>query len=360
MDMIDILKAAVELNASDIHMYIGRPPMVRVRGVITELANYPVITAEESKKLIYSILYEDQIQRFEENMELDSSFDIPGISRFRVNVLLQKNGVEAVLRIISSKIPDPKSLGLADNIIGLTKLPRGLVLVTGPTGSGKSTTLASLLDIINKTRPEHILTIEDPIEFVFESSQCIVRQRELGTNTTSFQKALKHALRQDPDIIFIGEMRDLETISLAITAAETGHLVFGTLHTQDAAQTVDRMVDVFPAHQQQLVRTQLANTLKAVICQILLPMKDGRRRIAAREVMIVTHAIGSLIREGKTHMIYSAMETGAKFGMTTLDASLAELIKQGLVEPEIALSKAQNPDLVRMKAGLPQPRQPRP
>ena len=255
MDMIDILKAAVGLNASDMHMFIGKPPLVRVRGVIQELPNYPVITAEESKRLIYSILYDDQIQRFEQNMELDSSFDLPGIGRFRVNVLVQKNGVEAVLRVISSKIPDPKTLGLTNAIMELTKLPRGLVLVTGPTGSGKSTTLASLLDIVNKTRPDHILTIEDPIEFVFESDRSIVRQRELGTNTLSFQNALKHALRQDPDIIFIGEMRDLETISLALTAAETGHLVFGTLHTQDAAQSVDRMVDVFPPHQQQLVRT---------------------------------------------------------------------------------------------------------
>jgi twitching motility protein PilT len=355
MDMIDILKAAVELNASDVHVFIGKPPMVRVHGTIAELPNYPVITAEESKKLIYSILHDDQVLRFEEDMELDSSFDIPGIGRFRVNVLVQKNGVEAVLRIISSKIPDPEALGLTNAIIELTKLPRGLVLVTGPTGSGKSTTLACLLDIINRTRPEHILTIEDPIEYVFESRRSIVRQRELGTNTLSFQNALKHALRQDPDIILIGEMRDLETISLAITAAETGHLVFGTLHTQDAAQTVDRMVDVFPSHQQQLVRTQLAKTLKAVICQVLLPMKEGGRRVAAREVMIVTHAIGSLIREGKTHMIYNAIETGSKFGMITLDSSLAELIKRGLVEPDIALSKAYNQEQVRMRAGLPQP-----
>jgi twitching motility protein PilT len=356
MEMIDILKAAVGLNASDVHLYIGKPPLVRVNGVITELANYPAISAEEAKKLIYSILHDDQIKRFEANMELDSSFDISGVGRFRVNVLVQKNGVEAVLRIISSKIPDAQAISLTNPIIELTKLPRGLVLVTGPTGSGKSTTLASLLDIINKTRPEHILTIEDPIEYVFESSKCIVRQRELGTNTLSFQNALKHSLRQDPDIIFIGEMRDLETISLALTAAETGHLVFGTLHTQDAAQTVDRMVDVFPAHQQQLVRTQLASTLKAVICQILLPTKDGRRRIAAREIMIVTHAIASLIREGKTHMIYNAIETGSKFGMVTLDASLAELIKRDLVDPDIALSKAQNQDQVRLRAGLPQAR----
>jgi twitching motility protein PilT len=353
MDIIDILRAAVGLKASDIHICIGKPPMVRISGAITELAGQPVITAEESKRLIYSLLHDDQVRRFEENLELDSSLETPGVGRFRMNVLLQKNGVEAVLRIISAMIPDPKSLGITDAILELTKLPRGLILVTGPTGSGKSTTLACLLDIINKTRPEHILTIEDPIEYVFESERSLVRQRELGTNTHSFQNALKHAMRQDPDIIFIGEMRDLETISLAITAAETGHLVFATLHTQDAPQTVDRMVDVFPAHQQQLVRTQLAKTLKAVVCQILLPLKDGRGRVAAREVMVVTHAVGSLIREGKTHMIYNAIETGSRFGMVTMDSSLAELIKRGLVEPEIALSKAQNPEQVRMRAGLP-------
>jgi twitching motility protein PilT len=360
MDMIDIMKSAAELKASDIHIFIGKPPMVRVNGAITELANYPVITAEESKKMIYGILYEDQVQRFEEDMELDASFDIPGVSRFRVNVLVQKNGVEAVLRIISSNIPDPKTLGLTNPIIELTKLTKGLVLVTGPTGSGKSTTLACLLDIINQTRPEHILTVEDPIEYVFKSSKCIVRQRELGTNTNSFQQALKHALRQDPDIIFIGEMRDLETISLAISAAETGHLVFGTLHTQDAPQTVDRMVDVFPSHQQELIRSQLSSTLKAVICQVLLPRKEGGGRIAAREIMIVTPAIASLIREGKTHMIYSAIETGGKFGMITMDSALADLMKRGVVTPNAALSRAQNKDHVKMKAGIPPSTPPRP
>jgi twitching motility protein PilT len=353
MEMIDILKAAVKIKASDIHIYIGKPPMIRVNGSISPLPDFPEIKAEEAKRLVYSILYEDQIQRFEEHLELDSSFDVPGISRFRVNVLLQKNGVEAVMRIISSSIPDARTIGLSQTITELTKLPRGLILVTGPTGSGKSTTLACLVDLINKTRQDHILTIEDPIEYVYESGSCIVRQREVGTNTRSFQDALKHALRQDPDIILIGEMRDLETISLAISAAETGHLVLGTLHTQDAPQTVDRMVDVFPAHQQQLIRTQLANTLKAVICQILLPHRDGLNRVAAREIMIVTHAIASLIREGKTHMIYSAIETGAKFGMVSMDTALANLIKEKRVRATDAVSKAQNPDQVRMKAGLP-------
>ncbi|MEW6410296.1 MAG: type IV pilus twitching motility protein PilT [Nitrospirota bacterium] len=351
MEMLDILRAVVEKKASDIHIVVGKPPMVRVYGHIQPLEGFPELTAEDSKKLIYSLLYEDQIQRFEEKLELDCSYNVPGLSRFRVNVLLQKNGVEAVLRLIPSKIPDPKSLRLSPAILELTKLPRGMILVTGPTGSGKSTTLASLIDIINAERKEHILTIEDPIEFVYESKGCIVRQREVGAQTHSFSEALKHALRQDPDIILVGEMRDLETISLAVSAAETGHLVFGTLHTQDAPQTVDRVVDVFPPHQQQQIRVQLSTTLKAVICQQLIPRADGNGRAAAREVMIVTPAIANLIREGKTHQIYSAIETGLKFGMISMDMSLAELVKEKLVTLEEAMSKAQNPEAVRTRAG---------
>ena len=357
MEMLDIIKTAIEANASDIHLLIGKPPMIRRHGQVIPLVQFPVLTAEKSKELIYSMLYEDQIQRFEESLELDSSFEIPHVSRFRVNVLRQKNGVEAVLRVISSGIPDPKSLGLTAPIINLTKLPRGLVLVTGPTGCGKTTTLACLIEIINQTRKEHILTIEDPIEFVYESKGCIVRQREVGANTLSFNNALKHALRQDPDVILVGEMRDLETISLAISAAETGHLVFATLHTQDAPQTVDRIIDVFPPHQQQQVRTQLSTSLQAVICQQLLPRADGKGRVAAREVMIVTPAVSNLIREGKTHMIYSAIETGMKFGMMTMDTHLAMLVKERLVLPEEALSKAQNPEQLRMKLGAPGPGQ---
>lgn len=351
MEMIDILRAAVESAASDIHIVIGKPPMVRVRGSIGPLQGFPELTSDNTKALIYSMLYEDQIARFEEKLELDSSYNVPGLSRFRVNVLLQKNGVEAVMRLISSKIPNPKDLRLSDAIISLTKLPRGLVLVTGPTGSGKTTTLAALIDIINSERKEHILTVEDPIEFVYDTKNCIVRQREVGTQTQSFQSALKHALRQDPDVILVGEMRDLETISLAISAAETGHLVFATLHTQDAPQTVDRIVDVFPPHQQQQIRVQLGATLKAVICQQLLPSASGKGRVAAREVMVVTTAIANLIREGKTHQIYSAIETGTKFGMCTLEASLAELVKDKLVTLEEASSKANNPQSLASKLG---------
>lgn len=352
MEMIDVLRAAAERQASDIHILVGRPPMIRIRGAIEPLPGFPELSSEDTKRLIYSILYEDQVARFEEKLELDSSYNIPGLSRFRVNVLLQKNGVEAVLRLIPSTVPSPKEIGLTEAIIGLTNLARGLVLVTGPTGCGKSTTLACLIDIINQKRREHILTVEDPIEFVYEPKNCIIRQREVGSHTHSFLDALKHALRQDPDVILVGEMRDLETISLAISAAETGHLVFGTLHTQDAPQTVDRMVDVFPPHQQQQIRVQLSTTLKAVICQQLLPRAGGKGRVAAREVMIVTTAIANLIREGKTHQIYSAIETGAKFGMCTLDTSLAELVRLKAVSIEEALSKANHLQELAAKLGI--------
>ncbi len=355
MEMLDILKVAVKAKVSDIHIYIGKPPMVRHQGKMVPLKQFPEISAEEAKSLIYGILYEDQIQRFEENLELDASFDVPGLSRFRVNVLSQKNGVEAVLRVISSDIPNPLTLGLTEPILNLAKLPRGLVLVTGPTGSGKSTTLASLVEIINQTRKEHILTVEDPIEFVYESKGCIIRQREVGTNTLSFTEALKHALRQDPDVILVGEMRDLETISLAISAAETGHLVFGTLHTQDAPQTIDRIVDVFPSHQQEQVRTQLSASLQGVVCQQLLPRADGKGRVAAREIMIVTPAIANLIRQGKTHMIYSAIETGMKFGMISMDTHLGALVKQKTITLDVAMSRANDPNQVKMKAGPPGP-----
>lgn len=352
MELIEIMRAAVERSASDIHIVVGKPPIVRVRGYLEPLPNFPELTAEDTKSLIYSMLYEDQIARFEEKLELDSSYSIPGISRFRVNVLLEKNGVSAVMRLISSKIPNPKELRISDAIVGLTKLPRGLILVTGPTGSGKSTTLACLIDIVNADRKEHILTVEDPIEFVYEMKNCVVRQREIGLQTRSFLDALKHALRQDPDVILVGEMRDLETISLALTAAETGHLVFATLHTQDAPQTVDRIVDVFPPYQQQQIRIQLASTLKAVVCQQLIPRADAKGRVAAREVMMVTTAIANLIREGKTHQLYTAIETGSKFGMCTLETSLAELVRERLITAEEAAAKANNPEALRSKIGL--------
>ena len=351
MEFIDILRIAVKQGSSDIHLVIGKAPMIRLNGEINELPGFPPLSPEESKRLIYSILYDEQKQRFEENLELDCSFAVTNLARFRVNVLMHRAGVECVLRVISSKIPDPESLGIPTSVLEFANLPRGLVLVTGPTGSGKSTTLACLIDIINSTRREHILTIEDPIEFVYEAKKCIIRQREVGQSTRSFGAALKHALRQDPDVILIGEMRDLETISLAITAAETGHLCFATLHTTDAAQTVDRIIDVFPPHQQQQVRVQLSTVLKGVVCQSLIPIRDGGGRVAAREVMIVTPAIANLIREGKTHMIYNAIETGNKFGMVPLDRSLADLVNNGMVTFEDAMAKSSDPEKFRSLTG---------
>ncbi|OIO73906.1 MAG: type IV pili twitching motility protein PilT [Elusimicrobia bacterium CG1_02_37_114] len=347
MEMFEILRHAVEKGASDIHIVIGKPPMARVRGTIVPMEGFPEVTPEESKRLIYSVLYEDQRRKFEEKYELDCSTVIPKVARFRVNVFMQRNGVEAVLRVIPSKIPGPEEIFLPEMIVKLADLPRGLVLVTGPTGSGKSTTLACIMNIINQKRKDNIITIEDPIEFVYEHAGCIVRQREVGQHTHSFASALKYALRQDPDVILVGEMRDLETISAALTIAETGHLVFGTLHTSDAAQTIDRIIDVFPPHQQQQIRIQLASTLKTVISQVLLPRKDILGRIAAREIMIVTPAIANLIREGKTHQIYNAIETGAKYGMIGLDKALIELVKAQMVSQEDAVSKASNPEFVR-------------
>ena len=352
MELVEVLKTAAQAGASDIHLVIGKPPLMRLNGEIAEIPGFQKIGAEESKRLIYSILYEEQRAKFEENWELDCSFSVSGLARFRVNVLLQKNGVEAVMRVINSKIPTPEQLRLSKSITDLADLPRGLVLVTGPTGSGKSTTLATIMELINTKYADHILTVEDPIEFVYESKKAVFRQREIGQNTKSFSAALKSALRQDPDVILIGEMRDLETIQLAITAAETGHLCFGTLHTQDAPSTVDRIIDVFPPHQQSQVRVQLAVVLQAVVCQQLLTRKDGEGRIAAREVMIMTPAIWNLIREGKTHMIYGAIDTGAKHGMVPMDKALAELVRQGLVDPEEALNRAGNPETFKQLAGI--------
>jgi twitching motility protein PilT len=269
------------------------------------------------------------------------------VARFRVNVLQNRLGIEAVLRVINANIPTPQEIGFTPIMEEIATYPRGLVLVTGPTGSGKSTTLATLINLINTNRKEHILTIEDPIEYLYDSKSCIVRQREVGTSTQSFANALKSALREDPDVILVGELRDLETIQLAITASETGHLVFATLHTTDAPQTIDRVIDVFPPHQQQQVRVQLSTTLRAVVSQALLPTADGAGRVAAREVMIVTPAIANLIRESKTHMIYNAIDTGAKFGMVSLDKSLEELVKARKVKLDDALLKARDPQKVK-------------
>jgi len=329
--------------------------MVRLNGRIVPIPGAAALNAEACRQMIYAILLEEQRARFEEHWELDCSIEVPGISRFRVNVFVQKNGVAAVLRTISASIPTPAEIGLMPAMANLIDLPRGLVLVTGPTGSGKTTTLACLIELINQKHQKHILTIEDPIEFSYQDKNSIILQREVGRQTKSFAHALKHALRQDPDVILIGEMRDLETIQLAITAAETGHLCFATLHTQDAPTTVDRIIDVFPSHQQQQVRVQVSTVLQAVICQNLLQRKDGKGRVCAREFMRMTPAVGSLIRDGKTHQIYQAIEAGSKHGMIAMDQYLAFLIKQNLVSVDDACAIAHDAGMVKQLAGMSTP-----
>lgn len=342
-DIIPILEHAIGLMASDIHLLGGHPPMARVAGEILPFEDFGIFSPEDIKEMIYKILNDKQKKEFEDTLELDSSFHIPGISRFRLNVHMHMDGVGAALRVIPSEIPTPDDIGLSPILTDLTKLERGLILITGPTGSGKSTTLACLIELINQRSRRHIITIEDPIEFIYERDQCLITQRELGNQTHSFSNALKSALRQDPDIILVGEMRDLETIALALTAAETGHLVFSTLHTNDAPQSIDRIVDVFPPYQQEQIRVQLASELKAVISQILLPRADGLGRIAAREILIANQAITAIIRDGKTHQLYSAIETGASLGMIPMDRSLARLVKEGLISFADGLSKAHDP-----------------
>ncbi len=343
MELFEILKAGVEMGASDIHLTIGSPPLARVMGQIRELRGFEELTPETTQTLIYSILTEERQARFEARLELDCSINLTDMARFRVNVLRQQGAVEAVFRIIPAHIPSPEFLGLGPAIMGLADLPRGLVLVTGPTGCGKSTTLACMIEHINRTHNRHIITVEDPVEFVYSRKQSVIRQREVGADTHSFQDALRTAMRQDPDVILVGELRDLETVSLALTAAETGHLCLATLHTVDAAQTVDRIVDIFPPQQQQQVRVQLAGCLKGVVSQILLQRKDGAGQIAARELMVVNSAVSNMIREGKTHMLNGVIETGARHGMYSMDRSIEELTRRGLVGSRDALAKAHNP-----------------
>ena len=350
-ELAEILKLGVAKGASDVHIAPGRPPMARIQGEMIALDG-AVIEPDESRRMIFSMLYEDQRAKFEAAQELDTSLNVPGVSRFRLNVHEQRKGVGAVLRVIPSKIPTPQEIGLMPSVVKLAEMPRGLVLVTGPTGSGKSTTLASLIEGINVSRRKTILTIEDPIEFVYEDKASLIIQREVGSQTKSFSEGLRHALRQNPDVILVGEMRDLETIQLAITAAETGHLCFGTLHTQDAPTSVDRIVDVFPPNQQEQVRVQVSTVLRAVVSQILIPRKDGVGRVASREVMVGTPAVGNLIREGKTHMLYGAIESGAKFGMISMDQHLAFLVKNNMANFEDCLVKAHDAEGFKTMVGM--------
>ena len=347
MDLAELLKHAVESGASDLHLTASRPPMLRISGKLLPGGYETELNPDDTKALIYSILTDDQKAKFEEEHELDFSIGIPGLSRFRVNVFMQRGCVSGVFRTIGENIPGCDELGLSDTVKELALLPRGLVCVTGPTGCGKSTTLAAMINLVNQERDGHIITIEDPIEFLHPHIRSTINQRELGSDTYSFPRALKAVLREDPNVVLVGEMRDLETIAAALTLAETGHLVLSTLHTQDAAQTVDRIIDVFPPYQQEQIRVMLAATLKGVISQVLLPRTDGPGRVAAREVLVVTPAISALIREGKTHQIYSAIQTGGSYGMCTMEKSLADLHAAGLITDEDALSKANHPQELR-------------
>ena len=350
-DFADVLSRMVEVRASDVHLTPGFAPAIRVRGRISPLDDYEPLTPQQTREIVYSILNNDQRKRFEINQQLDFAYAIPGVARFRVNTYFQRGSISAAFRHIPDQIQSVEELGLPSIMTEFTKKPRGLVLVTGPTGSGKSTSLAAMIDMINREREEHILTIEDPIEFMHRHQGCIVNQREIGTDAPDFASALKAALRQDPDVILVGEMRDLETISTALTAAETGHLVFATLHTQSTSQTVDRVIDVFPAAQQGQVRMQMSIALQGIVTQQLLPTADGSSRVCASEILIPTPAIRNLIREGKTHQIYSAIQTSGSTGMQTMDAHLAQLFRQGKISRKLAEERAAVPEELRRLLG---------
>jgi twitching motility protein PilT len=335
-----LLEQMVAHNASDLHITVGSPPVLRLRGQLHRLEQLPRLSADDTRQLLYRILSTEQQKQLELNRQIDLSYSMPGLARFRVNIFSQRESLAGAFRLIPAELKTLEELGVPSSLYGLCDKPRGLVLVTGPTGSGKSTTLAALIDEINRNRADHIITIEDPIEFLHKHKRCIVNQRELGPDAVSFAEALRGALRQDPDVILLGEMRDLETIATALTAAETGHLVFATLHTQDAASTVDRLIDVFPAAQQGQVRAQIAGTLQGVVTQTLLPTADGQGRVPAVEILFPDDAVRNLIRQAKIEQIYSVMQTGTKRGMTTLEQSLAELVLRGAVTEEVALSRS--------------------
>jgi twitching motility protein PilT len=343
LEMPEILREVVRLRASDLHLGVGIPPTVRIHGKLVPL-DHPVLGANECRDLIYSILTAEQRQKLETDWELDFSYSLFGQARFRTNAYFQRGTLGAAFRVVPLEIVGLEDLGLPPVLHALCQKPRGFVVVTGPTGSGKSTTLAAMIDEINRTRGEHIVTIEDPIEFLHQHKGCVVNQREVGSDTRSFATALRSVLRQDPDVILIGEMRDLETIQIALTAAETGHLVFATLHTLDAPQTIDRMIDVFPPHQQEQIRVQIAATLEGVVTQQLLARCDAAGRVAACEVLVPTPAVRNLIREGKTHQLYTVMQTGSVHGMNTMNASLVGLVRKGLIKKDLAMRSSSTPD----------------
>jgi twitching motility protein PilT len=339
----DLLEQMVARRASDLHISVASPPVVRVRGEVERLEDYDPFTSEDTQQLLYRILSSEQQKQLEIKRQLDFSHSVPGLARFRVNVYFQKESVGAAFRMIPDELKTLEELGIPSTLHQLAEKPRGIVLVTGPTGSGKSTTLAALIDEINRNRAEHILTIEDPIEFLHRHKRCIVNQREIGPDATTFAEALRAALRQDPDVILVGEMRDLETISTALTAAETGHLVFGTLHTQSAPSTIDRIIDVFPPEQQEQVRIMIANSLQGVVTQTLLPTADGVGRVPALEVLLPDDAVRNLIRQGKVEQIYSVMQTNTSRGMQTMEQSLADLVQRNIVKLDDALSRSSRP-----------------
>jgi twitching motility protein PilT len=350
-DFAEVLTRMAEERASDVHLSPGFAPAIRVRGQIVGLEEYGPLSAQDTRDTVYSMLNDDQRKRFESRKQLDLAYAVPGVSRFRVNCFFQRGAISAAFRRIPHEIPNLDELGLPKVLEDFTRKPRGLILVTGPTGSGKSTSLAAMLDVINRERDEHILTIEDPIEFLHSHKRCIVNQREIGADAEDFALALKSALREDPDVILVGEMRDLETMSTALTAAETGHLVFATLHTQSTAQTVDRIIDIFPAEQQAQVRMQLSIGLQGIVTQQLLPTADGRGRVVACEVLVPTPAVRNLIREGKTHQIYSAIQTSGSLGMQTMDAHLAQLVRMGRISRELSDQRASVPEELKRLLG---------
>jgi len=340
----ELLLLLIKEGGSDLHISAGSPPRIRVNGVLKE-TGFETLTADETRKLIYGILNDDQVARFEKDWELDFSFGIAKLGRFRVNVFLQRGSLGAAFRLVPEKIRNFEELGLPRKICqDLCKLPKGLVLITGATGSGKSTTLAAMVDYINSIERHHIITVEDPIEFVHKNKNCLINQREVGSDTHEFKAALKHVLRQDPDVVLIGEMRDLETIEAALVISETGHLTFATLHTSDSVQTINRIIDVFPASQQQQIKTQLSFTLAAVICQQLVPKSMGTGRVLALEIMVANSAIRALIRENKTHQVYSIIQTSSGIGMKTMNQSLFELYKKGYLSFNDILSYSSDPD----------------